>query len=215
MTLAVEHRADRPDLALFDFDGTLTVRELMPDFMRFAVPKHRLVIGYALLWPVIIGYKLGWTSGVTVRRAIVWFGFRGLTVEALDRLGRDYAATRIGPELRADMMARLEAHRQRGDRVVVVSGALDVYLKHWCDSLGLELVCSRLESVNGRMTGRYLGPQCVNDEKVARVRAVVAEAIHGRIHAYGDTKEDHAMLAMADVAWLRGVPVDRTVLHES
>lgn len=201
MPAVPERRADRPVVALFDFDGTLTRRELMPDFMRFAVPRHRLVLGHLLLWPFIVGYKLGWTSGVTVRRMIVRFGFGGMPAARFAELGRQFAGERIPPELRPDLMARLAVHRERGDRVVVVSGALDVYLAPWCADHGLELVCSALEARNGRMTGQYLGAQCVNDEKVRRVRALIGAAGDAHIVAYGDTPEDAAMLAMADEAW--------------
>ena len=34
-----------PDLALFDFDGTLTTRETFPAFMRYAVVRPRLLAG--------------------------------------------------------------------------------------------------------------------------------------------------------------------------
>ncbi|MFL6585405.1 MAG: hypothetical protein ACJ8GV_00770 [Luteimonas sp.] len=38
----------RPVLALFDFDGTITTRETLPDFLRFATPPRRLQIGTLL-----------------------------------------------------------------------------------------------------------------------------------------------------------------------
>ena len=39
--------------------------------------------------------------------------------------------------------------------MVIVSGSLDLYLRPWCESLGLGLICNRLESHDGRLTGRY------------------------------------------------------------
>jgi phosphoserine phosphatase len=42
------------NLALFDFDGTITTREMLPDFFRLAIPSHRLFIGKILLAPLII-----------------------------------------------------------------------------------------------------------------------------------------------------------------
>lgn len=55
------------DLALFDFDGTITTREMLPDFFRSVVPTPRLIVGQIILAPLIIGYKLGFVSGVKVR----------------------------------------------------------------------------------------------------------------------------------------------------
>ena len=51
-------------LALFDFDGTITTREMLPDFVRYAVPKWRLRVGGALLMPVVLAYRAGMVSGM-------------------------------------------------------------------------------------------------------------------------------------------------------
>lgn len=90
-----------------------------------------------------------------------------------------------------------------GDRIVVVSGALDVYLSHWCQEHGLELLCSRLESREGRLTGRYRGEQCVNAEKSRRVRAAYDLASYPVVYAYGDTKEDHHLLGIAQCRYFQ------------
>ena len=90
-----------------------------------------------------------------------------------------------------------------GDRIVVVSGGLDVYLAPWCAAQGLELACSVLAERGGRISG-YAGPQCVGDEKVRRVLALCDPQAYAAIHAYGDTHEDEAMLAMAHHRTYRG-----------
>lgn len=80
------------NLALFDFDGTLTTREMLPDFFRRAIPRRRLLIGQVLLAPLIVGYKLGLVSGTVVRSAIVRFGFTGLAFADYDAAGAAFAA---------------------------------------------------------------------------------------------------------------------------
>lgn len=194
------------NLALFDFDGTLTVRETMPDFMHAAVAPTRLAIGKVVLAPLVIGYRAGWVSGNRVRAGIVDFGFRGVPETRLQAAGLAFANDVLSGVLRADAMARLQWHRERGDTVAVVSGGLDTYLSHWCAARGVEVICSRLESRDGRMTGRYRGAQCVGEEKARRIRAHYDLSRYERIHAYGDTHEDHAMLGLAHEAWYRGKP---------
>jgi phosphatidylglycerophosphatase C len=61
-------------------------------------------------------------------------------------------------------MARIAWHRSRGDRIVVVSGALDLLLAPWCRQHGLEYLCSTAETHEGILTGAYFGPQCVAEE---------------------------------------------------
>jgi phosphatidylglycerophosphatase C len=196
--------AGRKDLALFDFDGTLTTREMLPDFFRRAIPRQRLWLGQALLAPLIIGYRLGWVPGTMVRAAIVRVGLSGLPLVDYRRHGEAFANEVLPGVLRADAMARLHWHQARGDTVVVVSGAFDVYLEPWCRQHGVALICSALEHDGQRLTGRYLGPQCVRAEKPARVVARYDLARFERVHAYGDTVEDLDLLAIAHHRHYRG-----------
>ncbi len=191
------------DLALFDFDGTLTMRETFPDFMRYAVARPRLLVGGVLLAPVVFGYRRGWVAGNPTRASIVQVGLRGVDASRLRAQGDAFARDRLPGVLRPEAMARLAWHRERGDRIVVVSGGLDVYLAPWCATQGIELLCSVLAERNGRIKG-YAGAQCVGEEKVRRVRALCDPQAYAAIHAYGDTHEDNAMLAMAHHRTYRG-----------
>lgn len=192
------------NIALFDFDGTVTTRETFPDFIRQAVPPKRLALGKLLLAPLVLGYRAGVVSGTTVRASIVKFGFTGLPASDVECAGAAFAQDVLPTLLRADVMDRIAWHKAQGATVAVVSGGFDVYLAPWCDTHGLALLCSRLEHVDGILTGRYLGPQCVGEEKAARIRAAYDLWRYAQIHAYGDTPEDRAMLALATHKTYRG-----------
>lgn len=196
------------NLALFDFDGTITTREMMPDFMIAAVPPLRLAVGRVLLAPLVVGYKLGLVSGRVVRAVIVRFGFTGVSEAVLAEAGRRFARDVLPGVLRPQAMERIAWHQAQGDTVVVVSGALDVYLSHWCAAHGLPLVCSSLEVRDGTMTGRYAGPQCVRAEKARRVAEHYDLSGYARVYAYGDTPEDHDLLALAHHRYYRWQPLD-------
>lgn len=194
------------DLALFDFDGTITDRETMPAFMHEAVRSRRLLIGKIVLSPLILGYKARLVSGRLVRAAICLFGFRGVPAAELESHGERFASDHLASWLRPEAMARIAWHKARGDRVVVVSGGLDVYLRHWCRQHGVELLCSSLEEREGRLTGRYLGRQCVGLEKARLVRTHFPLERFTRVFVYGDTPEDRALLALADEPYHRCWP---------
>ena len=192
------------NLALFDFDGTITTREPMRDFMYRAVPPRRLACGKVLLAPWVAGYRLGLVSGTAARAAIVRFGFAGVALDAVRNHGAAFATDLLPAVLRPEAMARIRWHRDQGDTVVVVSGALDFYLAPWCHAHGLALICSTLEHRDGRLTGRYLGAQCVGEEKARRVRAAYDLACYGNVYAYGDTREDLPLLDLAHRRFYRG-----------
>ncbi len=196
------------NLALFDFDGTITTREMMPDFMLRAVPRGRLAVGRVVLAPLVIGYKLGLVSGNTIRAAIVRFGFTGVSESTLAEAGRRFAAEVLPGVLRPQAMERIAWHKAQGDTVVVVSGALDVYLAHWCRAHDLPLLCSALEVRDGAMTGRYSGAQCVRAEKARRVAQHYDLSRYGVVYAYGDTPEDRDLLALAHRRYYRWRELD-------
>jgi len=184
-------------LALFDFDGTITTHETMPEFLHRSISRHRLIMGWLLLAPVVLGYKLGVVSGTLARRAIVRFGYRGVPASALVVFGRDFAQNYLPNVLRPEAVRRIAWHKAQGHTVVVVSGGLDAYLRPWCDAQGLELICSSLQSQGGILTGRYEGQQCVLAEKARRVHERYDLSAYAEIYAYGDTPEDQDLLGVA------------------
>jgi phosphatidylglycerophosphatase C len=195
------------NLALFDFDGTLTVRDMLPDFVRGAVSPLRRYVGGAVIAPWVLGYRHGWVSGVSIRSKLARVAFAGMREANYLEAGEGFARLTLPQVLRSDAMATLRAHRERGDIVVVVSGGFDVYLSHWCREHGVDLICSSLEVVDGRLTGRYAGAQCVNEEKARRVRERYDLSSFDEVHAYGDSREDLAMLTLAEHRWYRGKPM--------
>ncbi len=191
------------NLALFDFDGTITTREMFPDFMHCAISPRRLAIGKLVLSPLIIGYKLGVVPGTLVRASIVRFGFTGVPTEQYEASGRHFADHVLPTALRQEALDRIAWHKSQGDKVVVVSGAFDIYLSHWCREHQLDLICSALAHKDNYLTGRYLGAQCVSAEKVRRVKEQYNLADYPVIYAYGDTREDLDLLAIAHKRYYR------------
>ncbi|KRG68867.1 HAD family hydrolase [Pseudoxanthomonas dokdonensis] len=186
------------DLALFDFDGTITTRETFADFLRFSAHPLRRWLGVPCFAPLVLGYRAGVVNPSLLRAAAIRFAFQGVSAEQVRQRGQDYAREIIPGLLRPVAMQRIAWHQARGDTVIVVSGALDSYLAPWCRQHQLQLICSSLQQRGDRLTGAYAGRQCVAEEKPRRVLAELDRHEFAAIHAYGDTAEDQAMLALAD-----------------
>ncbi len=159
------------NLALFDFDGTITYEDSFSNFVKRSVPKSRLTRGYLFLAPWIAGYRMGF--------------------------------------VREEALERIRWHKNQGDKIVVVSASLDLYLKPWCETYDLDLICSKLEVKEGRLTGKYLGGDCTAGEKRTRVEKAYDLKNYKKVYAYGDTNEDNELLAMADVRYFRWKEVSR------
>jgi phosphatidylglycerophosphatase C len=156
-----------------------------------------------VLSPLIAAYRLGFLSASLMRRSIVLWGFRGRGRADIQSVGRHYSRTRLGLVVRGKALERIRWHQAQGDRVVVVSASLDVYLADWCREVGVELLCTELEERQGVLTGRYRGGDCSGSEKARRVRERYDLESFGVVYAYGDTAEDEGMLALASERFYR------------
>ena len=201
----LDHERNRStvNLALLDFDGTITTREMFPDFMRFAVTPGRLAAGKVVVMPLVVGYKLGVITGNTIRSSVVRFGFRGEEAAQVEQAGERFSREVRPGVIRPMALERIQLHKAQGDVVVVVSAALDLYLAHWCRLHQLDLICSKLEVANGVLTGRYCGEQCASKEKSRRILEAYEPRDFSAVYAYGDTKEDMDMLSLASRKYFR------------
>lgn len=197
------------NLALFDFDGTLTDSDSFAPFLRFSASRRRSLAGTALLGPVILGYRLGLVPAPALRAAGVLACFYGRSEAEVRAQGRRYAET-LSARVHQRGWQRLRFHRENGDRIVVVSASLDVYLRPWCEAQGFDLVCAELESRGGVLTGRYEQGDCTGRAKAERVRKSYDLARFPLIYAYGDSAEDRALLDLAHKAYFRWREVPAT-----
>jgi phosphatidylglycerophosphatase C len=195
-------RGDVMDLALFDFDGTITERDTFLPFIRFAVRRPRVVLGTVLLSPMILGYELAWVPATRMRAAVTFVAFRGRPERELNELGARYAQG-LRRHMRREALDKVAWHKAKGDHVVIVSASLRPYLSVVSHELGVDLICTELESRAGILTGRYSEGDCTGAEKARRVRARYDLARYPVIYAYGDTSEDEPLLQLASKRYFR------------
>ena len=186
------------NIALFDFDGTITNCDTFTPFVKAVIPRKRMRVGKILLTPLIIGHRYGLLSSSYIRQKIVQVGFKNLPVSDTAELGRKHADAFIPNVLRPEAIERFNWHKTRGDRIVIVSASLTVYLGPWCEKMGFELCGVNLEEREGLLTGHYLDGDCTGRKKVERIRALIKLDEFEHIYAYGDTAEDIEMLDLAD-----------------
>lgn len=189
------------DIALFDFDGTITQCDTFTPFVKSVIPRNRMRLGQVILAPLIIGHRYGLVSSSYVRQKVIQVGFKGLSVSTLVKLGRQHADTFIPKVLRPQAIERLKWHKNHGDRILIVSASLTVYLDPWCKTMGFEVCGVNLEEKDGYLTGRYADGDCTARKKADRIRAVANLDEYEHIYAYGDTLEDNEMLDLADTRY--------------
>jgi phosphatidylglycerophosphatase C len=184
-------------LALFDFDGTLTTKDSLSDFILFSFGKPKTVIGGILLSPTLAGYALGLMDNSKAKQQVLKYFFGGMSVEKMNELGQRYAKECLPKILRPAGLEKLKLHQQQGHKTVIVSASTEYWLKSWTDSMGFDLLATQLEVKDNRLTGCFEGENCHGEEKVRRIQASYDLTQFDEIYAYGDTSGDKPMLALA------------------
>jgi len=198
------------DVAAFDFDGTLTDGGSVFEFLTDVSGRQAVLRACAALSPgLAMAAVAGGSVADDVKEELFVRVLGGVDAAYVDQVGAEFAVSHLAAHVRPEVRRRLDWHRGRGDRVVVVSASLDVYVRVAAERLAADgAIATRLEvDTAGRLTGRYDGGNCRGEEKVRRLRLWMAEAgVEGaRLWAYGNSRGDLRMLRAADV----GVNVGR------
>lgn len=194
------------ELALFDFDHTVTTCDTYGRFLRRVATAEQLAQAWWKVGPWLAAYKLKLISAERIRARVTRLTFSDRHSDDITTLAAGFSREFLPEVVRPEMLEQIRWHKEQQHTVVIVSGSLDLYLRPWCEQLGLQLICNRLESQDGRLTGRYAGGDC-GPRKVEHIRRQFDLSRYVRIHAYGDSSEDKPMLALAHERWFRGKPL--------
>jgi len=186
------------NLALFDFDGTISSRDSFLLFLWYAGKKDVIKTCFSHI-PQIVLFKLRRYPNQQLKEIFLKQSFCGRTIAELEQLAESFCHNVIPHIIRDPFWQKLEWHKQRNDQIVVVTASTSFILEPWCRTHRIEIIGSRLETDrSNRVTGRLLGNNCMGTEKVKRIQERYNLSAYKEIFAYGDTKSDFPMLELAD-----------------
>ena len=186
-------------LFAFDFDGTLTTRDTLIAFIRYACGTPRFLLGFLLHAPLLVLMKLRlYSNGKAKQRLFSWF-FRGMPIETFDALCQSFASTHRHL-LRPETVRLLQQALSEGSEVLIVSASIDNWVQPFFPAV--TVLGTQIEVIDGRLSGRFITPNCYGQEKVRRILALHPDRSAYRLTAYGDSRGDRELLAFADEAHL-------------
>lgn len=190
-------------LVLFDFDGTLTRKDTMIEFIIFARGRGAYWGGLIMLAPTLIGYLLKLVPNTVAKQKLLAYHFSGMEESVLRKKGADFCKLRLPQLFRDIALEKLHFHRSKGHEVWIITASLDIWVEPWARGQGIPLIATLAEWSAGRFTGGFATPNCHGTEKVNRIQQVINRENFEKVYAYGDSNGDKAMLEYADTAFYR------------
>jgi HAD superfamily hydrolase (TIGR01490 family) len=130
-----------------------------------------------------------------INRMLSWL--KGLQEESIMTLSREIFDLMIKDTIRPEILETIREHRANKGAVVLLSSASTPICQPVSQHLGLdEMICTRLESKNGILTGRTLGKLVYGTEKKVRMLEFCAENNFDPMDAwyYGDSHTDRYVM---------------------
>jgi len=203
-----EIHVNKPVVAAFDFDGTLTRRDTLLPFLLHALGAPAVMRHALVLAPTLAGYGLGMIRNDVAKERVLTQSFFGTDISVLRDKAARFAEQKLPELIRPEAARRFDWHKKQGHRCVVISASLDIYVQPWALKAGFDdVLASRLETLeDGCITGNLLGENCFGIEKVRRLEALLGSKNDYILYAYGDSRGDKELLSAADYAYYRRIP---------
>ncbi|WP_059360450.1 HAD family hydrolase [Parachlamydia acanthamoebae] len=196
---------EKPIIAAFDFDGTLTYRDSLLPFLFFTHSRLETLKKLFILLPQFAEFELGLVTRQAIKEAILTRFFEGDSIEKVAELGRAFAEQILDSKIRPKGAEKIQWHLAQGHRCVLVSANLEIYLRPWALAHGFsDIVASELElTQNKRITGQLAGKNCWGPEKTKRLEQLLGPKEGYVLYAYGDSRGDQELLELADYPFYR------------
>ena len=187
-------------VAAFDFDGTMTSKDSMFEFIRFTHGGARLFVGLLRLSPQLIGFKLGKLDRKSAKEKLLSYFYKGYSQGRLEEWGAEFCEKRIPAILRPKALKRLQWHREQGNALYLITASLSIWTRAWAEQHGLQLLASEPAFEEELFSGQLSGKNCHGPQKVLRLEAALAGQRIEKSYAYGDSSGDRELLEWADEA---------------
>jgi HAD superfamily hydrolase (TIGR01490 family) len=191
-------------IAVFDFDGTITKKDTLLEFIKFSRGKLRFYLCFLLFLPMIILMKIKLLSNQKVKQLVFTYLYKGESIETFNKWGTEFSLV-INKMLLPKAVEALKLHKDNGNKIVIVSASIENWIKPWADKIGVDMVlATKIETdKKGLLTGRFLTKNCYGREKVSRLLKVFPNRDNYTLFAYGDSRGDKELIEFAEEGFYR------------
>ena len=184
----------------FDFDGTLTTKDTLLEFIRFAKGSGQMFRGFLLFSPLLILMKLHLFPNWKVKQKIFSYFFKGMKIGDFNALCTRFAEQNKHLLRPAGIEKVRQAIDEEHTTVLIISASIDNWVRPFFDEIDkkIQVLGTQIETKEGFLTGQFTSKNCYGEEKVNRLTALYPHREAYYLIAFGDSRGDKELLAFAD-----------------
>lgn len=190
-------------IAFFDFDGTITTKDTLLEFLKFYKGSLKFYAGFLMYSPYLLAFKLKIIPNYTAKQKVLQHFFKGENTEVFQQWCDRFAEQVLPNLIRPKALHEIEKLKGLNTIIVIVSASAENWIRKWAVKNGLHLIGTRLATEGNTITGKLQGNNCYGDEKVCRIKENFDLSGYQEIYCYGDSAGDKAMLDIATVPFYK------------
>ena len=184
----------------FDFDGTLTTKDTLLEFIRFAKGSGQMFRGFLLFSPLLLLMKLHLYPNWKAKQQVFSYFFKGMNIDDFNALCTHFAEQNKRLLRPAGIEKVRQAIEEEQATVLIISASIDNWVRPFFDEIDkkIQVLGTQIETNGGRLTGQFTTKNCYGQEKVNRLTALYPHREAYELIAFGDSRGDKELLDFAD-----------------
>lgn len=182
---------------LFDFDGTITTKDTLFEFLKFTHGVIHYTINIILLAPVFLAYLFKILTNEKSKQIVFSFFYKNMPIEIFESKCHEFKNV-IYNITNKEILEIINDCNTKGIDIIIVSASIENWIIPWATSKGInEVIATKIEYKNNLVTGNFLTKNCNGKEKVNRILKLLQNNSY-YVVAYGDSAGDKEMLDLAN-----------------
>lgn len=192
-------------LAAFDFDGTITEKDILVPFLKETFGIWKLILSVCKLLPTLLLFSCGFRNRQQVKEKFLSFYIQGMEPGAFYWRACQFSLFKLSQYVRPQALEKLKWHLKEGHQVCIVSANICALIEPYAKQIGVKRVIASELFVDsqGILTGNLKGNNCWGEEKVARLLEIYGKKEDFILYAYGDSRGDKELLQLAEYPYYR------------
>lgn len=163
-------------IAIFDLDGTITRRDTYLPFLFMCARKLGLRPSLLLLPFHVFLYLAGAINNKGLKEVFLAKFLGGVDIGEIEAISERFVEQLLDRGTNSGARAALRVHLREGHRVILATASFDLYIGKVATRLGIrEVVCTRTEVKDGKLTGRIMGDNCRGRVKLKLLEEILGE----------------------------------------